>query len=77
MVWHQAAATKAARTAQLVNPLGPLGVQVTIGLLILGLKDTYDVLREGDVYAEKGKREGRGGEGEEERRGVRVSGREK
>ena len=58
MVWHKAATTKAARTAELVNPLGPLGVQMTIGLFILRFKHTYDVLRErkgeggGCVYRE-------------------------
>ena len=46
LVWHKAATTKAARTAELVNPLGPLGVQMTIGLFILRFKHTYDVLRE-------------------------------
>ena len=66
MVWYQAAPTKAAGTAELVHPLGPLRVQMTVWLLILRLKDTYDVLR-----CENGRNkedvERRGGDRERER----------
>ena len=44
LVGDETAAAEAARTAQLVHPLGPLGVEVTVRLLILGLEHTYDFL---------------------------------
>ncbi len=44
LVGHEAAAAKAARAAQLVQPFGPLGVQSAIGLLVLRLEHCYVLL---------------------------------
>lgn len=44
LVQDQAVSPKAARAAQLLQPLGPLGVQLPVWLLILGLEDANDFL---------------------------------
>ena len=38
LVGHQTAPTETTRTAYLVHPLGPLGVELSVGLLVLGLE---------------------------------------
>ena len=82
MVWYKATPTKAAGTAEFVHPLGPLRVQVTIWLLILWLKDTYDVLRsengrnKEDMEKRVGEREREGREREREKERERERERE-
>lgn len=44
LVRHETATTETARTTELVHPLGPLGVEMAVGLLILGFENTYGIL---------------------------------
>lgn len=44
LVGDQAAATKATGTADFVHPLGPLGVELSVGFLVLGLEHRYYLL---------------------------------
>eukprot|EP00734_Pompholyxophrys_sp_LG126_P000744 Pompholyxophrys_sp_v1_NODE_472_length_534_cov_2.100209.p3 type:complete len:130 gc:universal NODE_472_length_534_cov_2.100209:145-534(+) len=45
-VGDQATAPEAAGTARAMGPLGPLGVQVSVRLFVLGLEDADDAVRE-------------------------------
>lgn len=45
LVQDQAVAAEATRTAKLLQPLGPLGVELTIRLLVLGFKHTDNFLQ--------------------------------
>lgn len=45
LVEHQTVSAKAAGTAQLLQPLGPFGVQLAVGLLVLGLEHANDLLQ--------------------------------
>lgn len=42
LVGDEAAPPEAARAAEPVHPLGPLGVQPAVGLLVLGLEHAHD-----------------------------------
>lgn len=55
LVEDQAVSPEAARAAQLLQPLGPLGVQLPVGLLVLGLEDADDFLEtEGGSWVSAG-----------------------
>lgn len=45
LVQDQAVSAEAAGAAELLEPLGPLWVQLAVGLLVLGFEDADDLLR--------------------------------
>jgi len=45
LVEDQTVPAKTARTAELLEPLGPLGVELPVGLLVLRLEDADDLLQ--------------------------------